>query len=128
MIRRENLMSVLSGVYVAFTGKMSRKRTDMEFEAHDLGAIPEERVTRHTNWLVTGKRPGKTKTNKASEYGTQVLSEREYRERIAELKRQAREETEAEEQKEAPDEAAMPIVMETPEWIKRLRGKSPVGF
>ena len=29
---------------------------------------------------------------------------------------------------EAPAEEAIPMVMETPEWIKRLRGKSPVGF
>jgi BRCT domain type II-containing protein len=121
-------MSFLSGVYVVFTGKMSKKRADMEFEAHDLGAIPEERVTRHTHWLVTGKRPGNTKLKKASEYGTQVLTEREYRERIRRMRKQAKEEASEEEQAEAPAEEAIPMVMETPDWIKRLRGKSPVGF
>lgn len=121
-------MNVLSGVRVAFSGKMSKVRTDMEFEAHDLGAIPEERVTKSTNWLVVGDRPGKTKVNRAKQYGTRILTENAYRLEIGQRSAGAREQVEERVAVKKPDEVRNPVTLETPEWLKRLKSTAAVRF
>ncbi len=115
-------MGVLSGLTIVFTGKMSRVRSEMESEAARMGAATEDRVTRRTNWLVTGKRVGKKKTEDAKSRGCRVLSEQEYKLDIL-----ARERERAE-QMAADNPPPPPKPVKHPKWAKKLGSPNSIRF
>ena len=115
-------MGVLSGVTVVFTGRMSKKRPEMEREAQSLGASAESGVTRRTKWLVTGKKAGKTKMNAAARQpNCEVMTEDQYRQEI-----QFRQEDDAEREASAPPPRVKTV--EHPEWAKQLRNPRSIRF
>lgn len=118
-------MKALQGLTIVFTGRMSKTRDEMRAEAHRLGAFTEDRVTRNTNWLVTGKAVGKTKTEAAKRVGCTVLSEHEYRAEIAQRSNTAQ-------PKGEPDPSPAPVRTKrsnsVPDWARSLKSDKSIGF
>lgn len=118
-------MNVLSGLTIVFTGTMTIVRSEIERDAKLLGAWVEPRVTKRTDWLVTGKRVGKIKLEKASADGCRIITESEYRQEI-ETRRLEGNESGAEEQQRDPP---MPRKEFTnPDWIEKIATRSSVRF
>lgn len=114
----------LQGMTIVFTGRMKRPRFKTEASAHRLGAYTEPRVTRRTDWLVTGTRPGRTKLDKAAAYGVQTLTEAEYG---SEIKAREAAIIAAQEAEQAPE--SEPVQKrEAPEWARTVRTSRSVGF
>jgi DNA ligase (NAD+) len=76
---RKAIESPIAGLGIVFTGKMSRgDRKDMEAQARDLGARVQSSVSKNTDLLVTGEKPGASKLKKAQALGTRRLEEADY--------------------------------------------------
>lgn len=88
-----------------------------------MGAATEERVTRRTNWLVTGARVGRTKIEAAAKVGCTVLSEEEYRD---EIERRVLEGAKSSPQTSLPAERAKDF--ENPEWVGKLKNGRSIAF
>jgi DNA ligase (NAD+) len=77
--------SPVAGLGIVFTGKMlSGDRKEMEARARELGARVQSSVSKNTDLLVTGEKPGASKLKKAEALGTRHLQEAEYRDLIGE--------------------------------------------
>jgi NAD-dependent DNA ligase len=63
--------------HVCITGVLSRPRHEIETVIAQHGGIPQPRVTKLTDWLVVGGKPGGTKVTKAIQYGIPVVSEKD---------------------------------------------------
>jgi len=75
----ENFDSPIAGKTVVFTGSMQHgKRDDMKKQAKELGAKVTGKVTKTTDYLVTGKKVGENKKNDAKALGTEVIKEEDY--------------------------------------------------
>ena len=110
----------LSGLHIVFTGKRRLSRADRSKFASDQGAIVEERVTHRTDWLVTGNRTGKVKTEAARKKGCTVMKEIDFWNFV----RQA-----DESEPEQPKKKAKRPSVKRPEWIERLSANGGgVGF
>lgn len=70
--------SPLVGKHVVFTGKMHKSREEMEEQARTLGALVQSAVNAKTDYLVCGEKVGASKTNKAQQMGTTILTEQAY--------------------------------------------------
>ncbi|MCE2571729.1 BRCT domain-containing protein [Motilimonas eburnea] len=70
---------LLTGYTVAFTGKMSLPRVEMEEQACAHGAWIGKTVNSTTDILVTGERVGKVTIDKARSLGVSLFTEDEYR-------------------------------------------------
>ncbi|MCR1345277.1 NAD-dependent DNA ligase [Acidithiobacillus ferrooxidans] len=71
-----------SGMNLVFTGTFSKDREALETQAEALGAKVQSSVNGKTSVLVTGEKPGASKTTKAAALGTPVWTEAEYLFRI----------------------------------------------
>lgn len=123
-------MDLLSGMTVVFTGKMNRSRAAMEQEATLLGANVEPRVTSRTDWLVTGKRVGRTKINKAIEVGCRQLTEAQYRQEITTRGAKAVQPAEKAEQEQSAKRTRKrkKKSKKPPAWVKDLRSEKSIRF
>lgn len=119
---------VLQGKVIVFTGAMSERRGDMEANAKLLGAVVNPRVKAGTDWLVTGKRVGRVKTDAAAKYGVKTMTEAEYRHEVDRLTWNA---------ENADDANAEPVPKEPhkpkkdftePAWLESVRGTGGVPF
>jgi BRCT domain type II-containing protein len=109
----------LSGLNIVFTGKMTMSRAEMTQIASNNGATVEERVTSRTDFLVTGKRVGKVKTEAARKKGCRVLEELEFWNFLKSA------------ENGAPDSGTTTKkkpVLGRPEWLDRLSESGGVGF
>lgn len=69
------MSSTLKGRYVCFTGKVEGfTRADLEDIAREYGFTFMNTVTKSTNIVVKGDKPGKTKLDKAFNMGIRVMS------------------------------------------------------
>jgi len=119
---------VLQGKVIVFTGAMSERRGDMEVNAQLLGAIVNPRVKAGTDWLVTGKRVGRVKTEAAAKYGVKTMTEAEYRHEVQRLTWNA-EHGEDDQSTPEPDEPHEPKRTFTePAWLDSVREKGGVPF
>ena len=76
----ESGTSPILGKILVFTGSMeSGSRSEMEKEAKLLGAIVAKTITGKTDILVTGKKVGASKMDKATKLGVTVVDEGRYR-------------------------------------------------
>ncbi|WP_076414901.1 BRCT domain-containing protein [Shewanella sp. UCD-KL12] len=73
----------LSGLKLAFTGKMASNRNDMKSLAETSGADVQSSVRKDTTYLVTGLNVGATKINAAQAKGVKVITEDEFYKLIA---------------------------------------------
>lgn len=70
---------LLAGKRIVFTGKMETgSRDQMEQEARRLGAVVQSSVSGRTDFLVCGRKVGRTKLEKARRQGVKILSEEQY--------------------------------------------------
>ena len=114
---------------VVFTGKLSRSRNNMENEAASLGIFVEDRVSRSTTHVVTGKRPGKIKMGDAEKFGVPVIDEAAFRLAIANAVPAQQPAREVSSPAKAGVDAAQRKVELAPEWIEALRNRGEgVGF
>jgi len=60
---------------VAFTGKLSMTRKDLEKSLKMVGAKMSEKVTSKTNYLIVGQNPGKVKLEAAEKFSIQIIQE-----------------------------------------------------
>ncbi|MEN0050652.1 MAG: TIR domain-containing protein [Bacteroidota bacterium] len=60
---------------VAFTGKLSMTRKELEKSLKSIGAKMSEKVTSKTNYLIVGQKPGKVKLAAAEKYSIQIIQE-----------------------------------------------------
>ncbi|MEB8476690.1 MULTISPECIES: BRCT domain-containing protein [Acidithiobacillus] len=67
----------MSGLHVVFTGTFSRPREDLEQMAREAGATVQSSVSKATNRLYVGDKPGASKVNKAASLGITMLTESE---------------------------------------------------
>lgn len=67
----------IKGKHVCVTGKLVVPRKDAHRLIRDYGGIPQDRVTKETDWLVVGGKPGGTKVFQAIKYGIPVISEQD---------------------------------------------------
>ena len=75
--------SPFSGCTVVATGKMMNfTRGSINSKIASLGATAESSVTRKTNYLICGEKPG-SKLAKAKKLGIPVLTEQEFLEMIS---------------------------------------------
>jgi len=71
--------SALTGLTVVFTGTMlTGSRAELEVNAVSHGAKVGAKITKNTDILIIGERVGASKTSKAKELNTKVLTEAEY--------------------------------------------------
>lgn len=69
------MSSTLKGKYICFTGKVEGfTRADLEQMAKEYGFTFMNSVTRTTNLVVKGEKPGKTKLDKAFNMGLRIIS------------------------------------------------------
>lgn len=80
IVKEDNsiIESPITGQNIVFTGKMKNNRKEMEKQAESLGATIQKGVNKNTTFLVIGKKVGINKTNAATKFGTQILTENEY--------------------------------------------------
>jgi BRCT domain type II-containing protein len=109
----------LSGLHIVFTGKMTMSRAEMSKIASNNGAIVEERVTGRTDFLVTGKRVGKVKTEAARKKGCRVLEEVEFWKFLKGAENEATENGREKKKK---------TTLGRPEWLDRLSESGGIGF
>jgi DNA ligase (NAD+) len=74
----------LSGKVFVITGTLSKPRDDYKKLIESYGATVTGSVSKKTNYLLAGANVGASKTNKARECGTQVISEMEFNQMIGE--------------------------------------------
>jgi DNA ligase (NAD+) len=68
-----------TGKGVVFTGKLQRgSREEIENRARQLGIKGQKSVSSKTDYLVCGENVGSKKTEKAQQFGVEVLSEGQY--------------------------------------------------
>lgn len=67
----------LAGKKFVLTGSLSRPRPEYAAMIEKAGGTVQSAVSRNTDYLVAGENTGKTKTDKARELGTAVLTEAE---------------------------------------------------
>ena len=66
-----------------FTGKMEvGNREDMKEQAIELGATVLTSVSKNLHILVIGAKPSSSKVDKARKYGCEVLTEKEWFDKI----------------------------------------------
>lgn len=77
--------SNLSGYHICVTGKLEHfSRKEIEQLIKDLGAIVDSNVTSKTNYLVTNTpESGSSKNINAKKYGTQIITEEEFKNLIS---------------------------------------------
>lgn len=69
----------LAGLNIVVTGVISgMDRYDVERFIKDNGGNPQKSVTKKTDYLVVGYKPGASKLTKAAGYGTKQISEAEF--------------------------------------------------
>ena len=69
----------ISGYHFVVTGTLSgHDRYDAERYIESKGGIVQQSVTKKTDYLVVGTKPGKVKLDKASRYGIKTLTEKEF--------------------------------------------------
>lgn len=71
-------IQTLAGKTVVFTGKMSRSRAQMESHANRNNVQVSDKVKWGVDFLVTGERVGKVKTDAANKANVTVITENEY--------------------------------------------------
>lgn len=77
--------SPLSGKTVVFTGTLRRfTREEAEEKARSLGAKPSNTVSKNTDYVIVGEKPG-SKLARARELGITILSEEDFLRMIGEL-------------------------------------------
>ncbi|MCR9222894.1 MAG: BRCT domain-containing protein [Hyphomonas sp.] len=73
------MSSTLKGKYICFTGAVEGfTRADLEQMATEYGFTFMNSVTRATNLVVKGERPGKTKLDKAFNNGVRIISAEDF--------------------------------------------------
>ena len=76
---KSEVASPIAGMGIVFTGKMvSGDRKELEAHARELGATVQSAVSKNTDLLVTGEKPGGSKLKKAEALGTRRLDEGAY--------------------------------------------------
>lgn len=90
----------------------------MEREARLLGAWVENKINSRTDYLVTGDRPGRVKTEAAMREGCTVIDEQQYRLLVAQREAEA-----AAAALPAEPDPALPSMPDNPPWLERLRQK-----
>jgi DNA ligase (NAD+) len=74
------IRSPITGKGVVFTGKMNKgSRSELQAEARQLGARVQSAVSGSTDYLVCGKKVGRSKIAKAEKLGVQIITEDAYR-------------------------------------------------
>lgn len=69
----------ISGYNFVVTGTLSGyDRIDAEQYIRDRGGMVQKSVTKNTDYLVVGAKPGRVKIDKASRYGIKTLTEKEF--------------------------------------------------
>ena len=82
---QKKIESPVAGKKVMFTGKMELgNRDNMKIQAAKLGATVLSSVSTKLEILVIGAKPSNTKVTKARNYGCEVLTEKEWLDRIKE--------------------------------------------
>jgi DNA ligase (NAD+) len=82
IIKEEATPENFEGKNIVFTGTMRYPRSHMETIARSVSMIVQDRVTRQTDFLVYGDRPG-SKLAKAEKLGVTILEEHEFMDMIA---------------------------------------------
>jgi len=77
----EKKSGFFAGKKVVLTGKMAQSRSKIKKILEEAGAQVEDRVTKQTNFLIVGEKPG-SKLTKAQKLGIQILSEKEMWEKL----------------------------------------------
>lgn len=73
-----NLDNPFMGKSIAITGKLDNYTRDgIKARLLEVGAKPVSKVSRRTDYLILGTRPG-SKLTKAREFGIPVLTEQEF--------------------------------------------------
>lgn len=75
---RDNTFSPIVNKHICFTGSMEQSREAYKEEAESLGATVQSTVNSKTDFLVTGNNVGKSKTSKAKQHNTRIITEHEY--------------------------------------------------
>jgi DNA ligase (NAD+) len=65
----------LKGMSFCVTGVLSRKRDDVHADIRAAGGEVHDGVKKHTAYLVSGEKTGKSKLDQAKKYGTKVIGE-----------------------------------------------------
>lgn len=80
---QEEIISPVAGKVVMFTGKMEvGNREDMKEQAIELGATVLTSISKNLNILIIGAKPSSSKVDKARKYGCEVLTEKEWFDKI----------------------------------------------
>jgi len=80
---KEAFEGPIAGKNIVFTGAMELgTRSAMKAQAQELGANVQSAVSKNTDLLVHGSKPGGSKFNKATHLGIETLDERAYLTRI----------------------------------------------
>ena len=68
----------LKGKKIVFSGTLEQDRVTHKSNAEKWGATVSENVTRQTDFLIVGTRPGETKLRSAREYNIRQIGEEEW--------------------------------------------------
>lgn len=76
--KEETAQVELKGKKIVFSGTLEQDRATHKRKAESWGATVTENVTRQTDYLIVGTRPGETKLKSAREYNIQQIKEKEW--------------------------------------------------
>lgn len=75
--RNNIIYDIFKGKKIVFTGSMKKTRIEMRELATQYGAVTTENVSRKTDFLVVGNKPG-GKLRHAKELGVNIISEKQF--------------------------------------------------
>lgn len=79
VVEIENSNTVLNGLTLCFTGSSNKfKGDDVEKFLEKNGAKCVHGVSKKLNYLITGDKPGSSKTKKAEELGVEIINENDF--------------------------------------------------
>ena len=98
------------GKRVVFTGALSMSRDVIVRMVHTSGGIPQGRITKDTDFLVIGRRPGASKTKDAQEAGVEIIGERDFARMFRPPREEKQEPPKSHQVKEEPPRETRPVI------------------
>jgi NAD-dependent DNA ligase len=72
----------IQGKHFCITGTLWVTREEVEDIIKECGGIADKTVTKNTDYLLVGEKPGKSKLAKAAKYGTRIINSSDFEQMV----------------------------------------------